>query len=327
MASLLRELAAAPSGELGRLIDRLGVDQVLSRVGRRRAGFLKLVAGDRLPEVTVPQRCQIITWMQRGWTSTNEENAVARILLNTRGADLQRLRDLIDLGADHYDLMHLIFDDIDDRTLRDKLLQHISHESAELPRRLRPISDIDDTLYPSINDRRFPKGQLYPGVLQLHRELLLGLPQRMVFLTARPEGRFGLIEDATHRQLLRKNVVESTILSGTFRALRSKLAMARAKERNFERYTLLFPEDDFLFIGDSGQGDPYFGRDMLQRSRGRLKRVLIHQLDERRPIPECDRLSYFTSYPEAAEILERDGFLKAGAAERCAAHLNTSATS
>ena len=51
---------------------------------------------------------------------------------------------------------------------------------------LQLVSDIDDTLFPSLHDYSgHPRGQPYPGVLAIYGALR---PEALVFLTARPRG-------------------------------------------------------------------------------------------------------------------------------------------
>lgn len=241
--------------------------------------------------------------LQRGRTGSAAEAEIQELLLDTHGSDLTALKNALDEGDDHRDLVQLVYSDIDDSTIRSSILVHFQHEAASAPAHgLKVLSDIDDTFYANWADERFPKKTVYPGVMQLYAEL----GGDVTFITARPMDRVGLIERATHVSLREKGLESVTVLSGSFRNLLGNERIADKKLENFERYVSVFPEYDFVFVGDSGQGDAMFGRRMLDAEPERVKAVLIHDIGK----PDVERVDgpvYFHTYVGAAvHAFERD---------------------
>lgn len=224
----------------------------------------------------------------RRWSSDHaREQLVRDAFLALRGAELTRFKSLLNSGSDHRDLEHLVFDVVDDEGARQDILDHIAAEAAgiEVPD-LHVLSDIDDTLRCALHDDRYPRGTVYPGVIALYRALDAGrsgdpsTPGDLTFVTARPMDPVGLIEQHTRRGLRDLGLPPHAVLSGTFDGLRGHDSMAGAKIENFERFRLLMPETDVVFIGDSGQGDVEVGRRMLAADPEAVRLVLIHDVVE-----------------------------------------------
>ncbi|WP_353952638.1 diacylglycerol kinase family protein [Knoellia sp. S7-12] len=222
----------------------------------------------------------------RRWSSDHaREHLVRDAFLSLRGGELTRFKSLLNSGADHRDLEHLVFDVVDDRGARQDILDHIAAEAVgvEVPD-LHVLSDIDDTLRCALHDDRYPRGTVYPGVIALYRALDAGhsgdptTPGDLTFVTARPMDPAGLIEQHTRRGLRDLGLPPHAVLSGTFDGLRNHDSMAGAKIENFARFRLLMPETHVVFIGDSGQGDVEVGRRMLAADPESVRLVLIHDV-------------------------------------------------
>ncbi len=151
-------------------------------------------------------------------------------------------------------------------------------------REVKVLSDIDDTFYANWKDARYPKKTVYPGVLQFYAELDRGpgpVPGRagdLTFVTARPGDRLGLVEDATIKALAERGQLTATVLAGSFTRLIGNRTIAEKKLENFLEYRRLYPEYDFVFVGDSGQGDIHFGQRMLELAPGVVRAVFIHDV-------------------------------------------------
>ena len=79
----------------------------------------------------------------------------------------------------------------------------------------------------------------------------------VAFLTARPKGWRSLVTTLTSNRLNRSGVSkQATLLSGSFQHLFSSQQMAEKKYANFREYSDMFPEYDYVILGDSGQGMP-----------------------------------------------------------------------
>lgn len=273
----------------------------------------------------VEQRADRIDSLQSGFTSAREEREIANLILHTRDDALTELKLRLDHGPEERDLLELLYHDIDDEIVREEILEHFRVHSPQVPskkRRVRIISDIDDTLYASLNDPAYARGTLYPGVNSFHQELgSMARSQRseivdLILLTARPRDGLGLVERYTKRALSRRGLSHTVILSGSLAALRSHEAMAYKKLENFERYQALYPEFDFIFVGDSGQGDVSLGTLLLERFPDRVREVLIHNLDGGNMTNKG--IFSFQTYLGAILILRDQGLASEGACLRVA---------
>eukprot|EP00445_Apocalathium_hangoei_P030168 CAMPEP_0203931720 /NCGR_PEP_ID=MMETSP0359-20131031/70263_1 /ASSEMBLY_ACC=CAM_ASM_000338 /TAXON_ID=268821 /ORGANISM="Scrippsiella Hangoei, Strain SHTV-5" /LENGTH=834 /DNA_ID=CAMNT_0050861103 /DNA_START=30 /DNA_END=2531 /DNA_ORIENTATION=- len=118
------------------------------------------------------------------------QQPVVEMFQQTCGQELSSLKCLVDELGDFYSLHRLVFFNLASQ-LREVVLRHLEAEGlalrasllarpgassvTSLPRKV--LSDIDDTLFssgghfPAGVDGRYPKKQIYPGVLALYREL------------------------------------------------------------------------------------------------------------------------------------------------------------
>lgn len=295
-AYIVHQLREAPEGMLGSILSRLDLSRLFGEVDDRVVGpdhlrgLYELICRERLVEISVDVRAALVEGASRGRTGSADERAIRDVFVGTRGEELTALKNAVDAGDDHRDLQHLIFSDVDDVEIRAQILGHIEYEAKRLlraggaRREVKVLSDIDDTFYCNWKDERFPKKTVYPGVRQLYVELDRGPheePGRMgdvAFVTARPRDRPGFVERITHQTLRELGVHDPTVLSGSFRALHSNEAIAERKLDNFREYLALFPEYDFVFVGDSGQGDASFGARMREHDPERVKAILIHDV-------------------------------------------------
>ena len=236
--------------------------------------------------------------LQEGWTRRHEEEQVADIICGVEGEELTRLKNALNRRDDHHDLEELVFGDIDDEAIRERILAHIAAEAEPLGRLgVKVLSDIDDTIFPMIHERRYPRGHTpVPGSLAFLQALDDGPVESpwsrgdLTFLTARPQVAFGLIESSSKDALRKAGVASSSILSGGLAYLHSKDAMADGKLGNVERYRMLFPEYGIVFVGDSGQGDVLVGEGMREAHPEAIPTIFIHDVVAT-PQPERDRLA------------------------------------
>jgi len=329
-AYIVHQLRDAPEGVFARVLDRLKLARLFSEVDDRRVGpdhlstLYALLCVERLAELPIPLRAAVVEGASRGSTGAADEGAIRDVFVGTRGDELTALKNAIDSGDDHRDLQQVVYSDIDSGDVREAILDHISAEAAALARReVKVLSDIDDTFYCNWKDERFPKKTVYPGVRQLYVELDRGPHEEagrmgdVAFVTARPKDRPGFVERMTHKTLRDLGVQDPTVLSGSFRALHSNEAIAGRKLRNFREYVALFPEYDFVFVGDSGQGDASFGAAMREHDEERVKAILIHDVvatsaDERGKWSERG-VTFFDTYIGAGmaaldlSLIQREG--------------------
>ncbi|HNK43579.1 MAG TPA: hypothetical protein PKL17_02265 [Pseudomonadota bacterium] len=247
------------------------------------------------------ERAALIDRAQHGAMGQRQQVLVAKALMATHGEELSRLKSLIDRGTDGATLHRLIYHDVSDPVLRQALVAHLAREArstdaltAHVPRdKVRVLSDIDDTLVRSLCDERYEKHTLLPGVLEFYRALSVGArareveaqaPGEVTFLSARPKELSGLSYSSLLNPLLS---ARGQIIAG-YNLLPAPAAVpgignvhevqAFAKFRNFVELATLYPESDFVFIGDSGQGDMLGGELMLYHQPERMRAVFIHQI-------------------------------------------------
>lgn len=287
---ILEILAGLAAAELNLLLRELNLPALLDGVDDRPVGpdhyseLLALLTVTRLAELDLVAKAVLIDVLQEGDTDVRDEVAVRNLVLGTSGAALTELKNRIDGGPGYRDLLQLVYHDLDDAALRDEVLAHIVAEAAKAPTsELKVLSDIDDTIYASWKDERYPSRTFYPGVVEFYRQLDLGSDGSgregdLVFVTARPGDRLGLVEDATLEILKEAGFPHATVLAGGFTRLHSHDAIAAGKLENFRRFQRLYPEYRFVFTGDSGQADAIFGAAIAEQYPEAVAGVFIHDV-------------------------------------------------
>ncbi|AUX48777.1 hypothetical protein SOCE26_103180 [Sorangium cellulosum] len=331
---ILEILAGSTAVELDHLLLQLDLRALLSDVDDRlfgpdnRAALLDLLTVERLGDLGIPARAALAAALQRGRTGRRDEQALRRIVLGTRGAELTRLKNALDRRGGYHDVHQLFYRDIDDDALREELLEHIAREAVPTGE-LKILSDIDDTFYANWKDTRYPEKTVYPGVLQFYAELDRGpgaAPAELgdlIFVTARPGDRLGLVEDATIAALAARGQPAATLLAGSFTRLLGNRAIAEKKLENFLEYRRLYPEYHFVLVGDSGQGDIHFGQRMLELAPEVVKAIFIHDVvatpDAARRELALGGVRLFDTYVGAASDALELGLLGPEGAARVAA--------
>ena len=299
--------------------------RVFKKLGKgEQVRLLLLFARERVAELSVASKIALLKMLQSGRTRRHHEMAVRDLILSTHGAELTRLKRALDKAADHRNLHQLIYHDLDLDEVRQAILNHFLVEAEEHPsQELKIISDVDDTFYRNWVDPRYPARTVYPGVVQLFRELDGVELGDLVFLTGRPGHRSGYLEKYYRRRLGALGAEEITLLTGSFLHQFVRPWIFTRKWLNLERYRSFFPEMGFVMFGDSGQADPEFLTQALQRYPGQVRAALLHMV-----IPlSLDRLKrcndagivFFDTYVGAAVHLHERGLLTTEAVDRVAA--------
>lgn len=336
--TILGLLEAATAVELSEILGALDIRALIDSIDDRLAGpkhrseLFELLAVRRAGDLTVATRAAFIAALQQGRTSLADERAIKDLFAATKGSALTELKAALDKGGSYRDLHQLLFHDIDNAGLREEILGHFKAEAGGLSAALaevKVLSDIDDTFYANWKDARYPAKTIYPGVLQLYSELDRGAGEEpgragdITFVTARPGDRLGLVEGATHRALRERGVPASTILAGSFLRIVTNRAIAAKKLDNFLQYCRVYPEYSFVFIGDSGQGDVYFGERMLEAAPEAVRGIFIHDVVST-PEPAREelrkrRVYFFDTYAGAALEAYRLGLIQRVGMARVAA--------
>jgi hypothetical protein len=195
---------------------------------------------------------------------------------------------LLELKKKFINLTHSIYDLPEPN--RNFVLNHIKMFSKKT-NQLHIITDIDDTIYPSRfggSDLTFKNHIVYPGVLSFYQHI--ATTGFVTLLTARPKSLYSDTAE-TVSKAIGKPV---DVLYGLFRDLNPGIGidiikrlfqplipsvrshpkkiehidgsepikwystyndMAKTKFLSILKYTTVYPEFNFIFIGDSGQGD------------------------------------------------------------------------
>lgn len=249
--------------------------------------------------------------LQLGYTSEKEEKKIANIITHTYGIKLSALKNAIDTRGNYRNLQKLLLGEMDSKNLIEKIRIHIKNEAEKMgiivDRKL--LSDIDDTVYANIHDKRYPGKTVYPGVKAFYKAMgktdnkLLKNFSNITFISARPKTFWGIYENQTHKKMINEiGFGKVTILQGDLIHLINHEQMAKKKLENFEEYNELYPEYDFVFVGDSGQGDEAFGLMLRDKYPERVSTIYIHNVNHKENNHESAGIYYFETYLEAALI-------------------------
>nr|NLI51346.1 hypothetical protein [Propionibacterium sp.] len=162
--SALALLRGATTAELNEMIVGNEMHRLFGSLDNRLVGpdhrseLIQLLARDRRHELSVLSAAGVIYALQRGRTGREDEEAIRDILLATRGEELTRLKNQINARADVHDLEGLVFAGVDDRGIRQQILDHIAAEARTLSlEEAKILSDLDDTAICRLRDDRYPR--------------------------------------------------------------------------------------------------------------------------------------------------------------------------
>ncbi|CAJ1329055.1 unnamed protein product [Effrenium voratum] len=147
-------------------------------------------------------KAMLINGMQKYGVNNRRLDYVRDLIKSCKNYDLTVLKSILDSTGDYNSLHKLVYNDIRCKRTREEVLYHIAQEASATrsgwgPVGLKVVSDIDDTLlcsgarFPAGCDSRIPRHMVYPGCLQLFKELDRSWnadepSSNLVFLSARP---------------------------------------------------------------------------------------------------------------------------------------------
>lgn len=335
IANILRAL---DNVSLNGALNAIGIDNLLastrdSRIRskhRARSALVEFLGSERVRSLNFDNQVDLVHAIQNhGKKNAADLNAVRHVFLNNTGSNLTRLKTACDMngGSDLTDLMHNYLEG----NAQSAVFAHIHAQGrvhANSPCKI--LSDVDDTLYSSMFDSSFPKGTVYPGLLELYHSLDIGPSEdeskegNIVFLTARP----GFLQNSTFDKLKNLGVKRSAVLMGAMSHLIGNERIAGKKYENYTRFKELYPEFRFVWFGDTSQGDAILGGDMLMDSDGKahVAGVFIHDMVDKSgkyrtsPSERADfarrGIMIFDSYVAVAAECYRRGLISAGAVQR-----------
>eukprot|EP00928_Gymnodinium_smaydae_P027486 TRINITY_DN21253_c0_g1_i1.p1 TRINITY_DN21253_c0_g1~~TRINITY_DN21253_c0_g1_i1.p1 ORF type:complete len:773 (+),score=123.09 TRINITY_DN21253_c0_g1_i1:32-2320(+) len=236
--------------------------------------------------------------MKSGMGLEKTQTTAARVICSCRGLQLTELKNLMDSGGEVYNLYKLVYIDISIKAIRERVLHHIASEGLACRTRrggrvgVKVVSDVDDTILcsggrPAGCDKQYPKKAVYPGALSLYAAVAWSCSENacdLVFLSARPHIYKNVTEK--HSYHLFQSLVDEGSMQGTPTLLPGRIAPSlkgavlsmlqgtrawkeagEIKFHTFKDFRHLYPEYDFVFSGDDGQGDLLAGQRMLRQLR------------------------------------------------------------
>ena len=340
-AAALERLRRVPRGQLEQVLERVDLDRFVAGIaggwatgllrGRERRELIAILVHDRLDELSPEMRARILLAMRKLPTGPEMSRGIRDALCSLTGEPFRRMKRLLNTSGDHHDLEHIVYEHLLPAD-REAVLAHIRAEGSVVdPTDLRILCDIDDTVRSMLHDARWPRGTVYPGVVALITGLDDGMsadPSKagdVTFVTARPAGPGGLVEQYTRNALSHLGMPPHAVLGGSILNLFTKATIKARKLQNFDRERLLFPECRMVFIGDSGQADPQVGAEMVRRAPDFMAAVLIHDVvgldDEAKRALEAQGVRTFDTYAGAARQFAELGLLDPEEAEEIAAEV------
>jgi hypothetical protein len=212
-----------------------------------------------------------------------------------------------------------------------------AYTAAKIPKLYHVLTDIDDTLYANRehltciagSDMSWPEKIAYPGVTEMHRQLhsLRKSTHYSTVLSATPGAfktkkinsrqlkdilggtDFSFIQGIEgKREILRNtpSIAFTAIRRGNNPGSKFYRTCADTKYARFQQYVRIFPERQYIWIGDNGQGDEVAGRRMLNQPDVTVT-VCIHIVRPAAESARDPRIIYFNSYGElASKLFDRE---------------------
>jgi hypothetical protein len=138
-------------------------------------------------------------------------------------------------------------------------------------------------------------------------------PGDLVFISARPGDRIGVVERKTLDSLDRLGFDNAVMLAGSVLKVHSNRAIAEKKIRNLDEYRRLWPEYGMVFFGDSGQGDAALAEHLLAEPGPHGAHAFIHDVIamgvQERSRLRGEGVAVFDSWVEAAHACREHGLL------------------
>ncbi|KAH9252950.1 hypothetical protein BASA81_009106 [Batrachochytrium salamandrivorans] len=265
-----------------------------------RNALVELLAKHRVRELNVESRTALLDAIQVVGMSRNpltRERAmdwITSLVLNTCGNELVKLKQLMDSKGSIHSLHKLVYNDISDLTLREKLLAHFTAQSSNCNPIRKVLSDVDDTFicsggrYPAGMDDTYPHHAIYPGASAFYSAL--GAGGNLAFLSARPHVYKDVAESRVYskfERLIKSKKLHTmpTLLPGSLNSGQAYMLygdyepMAQKKLHNMIEYHSLYPEARLVFIGDNGQADVRAAELMVDKLGNKaMECVFIHQV-------------------------------------------------
>jgi hypothetical protein len=252
-------------------------------------------------------------------TGRRDEQRMECLILSIDSNSLSRFKFDLEYDGDYKDLVEYVFHDIDNEDRQRNILAHF--RTAPRESRVKVLTDVDDTMVANLVDRRYAKGTLYPGVVAfydaLKQEPFATTHVPVTTLSARPNPLLGLAEEASLRSVrtltadrlspsgqsgeLKSSVIGTTetLTRSSNRSYLRRLSdhvpfesedeIGQVKFANCQQFCAVFPEYEYVFVGDSGQADALTAQlltnGQMAQGTSRPLTTFIHDLRESSDAP------------------------------------------
>jgi hypothetical protein len=238
--------------------------------------------------LTLPQKIDAFKAMSPKASSTGrrDEQRMECLILSIDAGSLSRFKFDLEYDGDYKDMVEYVFHDIDNKDRQRNILAHF--RTAPRESRVKVLTDVDDTMLANLVERRYAKGTLYPGVVAfydaLKQEPFATTQVPITTLSARPNPLVGFAEETSLRNVreltanrlnpsgqsgeLKSSVIGTaeTLTRSSNKSYLKRLSdrmpfkeeedkIGRVKFANCQQFCAVFPEYQYVFVGDSGQAD------------------------------------------------------------------------
>lgn len=252
--------------------------------------------------------------LAKGATTTAKEKEIVDTLASLAPKERGECLRLLEGRNHHHDIHHIVTDDIDDPTLRQKALTLIGEARPFMASAGRVVvSDIDDTVKPSKDPNA--KGDVYPGAKALYAALDAGKDGSdargdIHFVTARD----GVIVHAGHTLSETGIDVGSISYGNTFSFMLAGIGIHKGieneKVKDIKNLAAKNPSRQLVLLGDTVQADASVFRRVLQDIPNQVEVVLLHAVQGFAPPADMKnnaKVVIFTDYGDAADQLYARG--------------------
>lgn len=301
------------------------MDEYKSNTWKRSSDNRRQELDDRIrrnAELSLADKIEAVRQLGGGATSSSEDLRIAQIFLSVDPKKMSLFKFILEYDGDYKDVAEYLFDDIDDCEVRGDVLAHL--QRTKKTDGIKVLSDVDDTMYANLIEKRYPKKTVYPGVLEFYGALkhepfeLKKTP--LTTLSARPNSSGGHMEKWSLEKLMQieggklcPSALSGELFSsagGTLETFyRAYLAFDTWKEiphgqedkigevkfENFITFSKCYPEYRYVFVGDSGQADALTAQKMMTEASGDgVIATFIHDLRQ----DETDEKSVSSTFKE-----------------------------
>lgn len=177
-ANILNVLATANGKELNLILSTIDLSHLLKDVNDRwigpdnRTALIKFFSG-RADQMTMPVRHRVMLALMESKLSDVAQKCVHDMFLATKGEDLTKLKNMLDLEDSGHDLHSLVFKHIKDEGLKSSMLEHFRTQSGGVREgHVKVYTEVGGSAVKATKaDKRYPSGATYPGARQFYSEV------------------------------------------------------------------------------------------------------------------------------------------------------------